>query len=131
MKLTLSFWSSCFAEWPKSQDKNWNILRKKRAFMVKLKEFFIIFKGISVAKICLRLDSVPLSNVAVISWSITLLKTDIIPGQHQEFWLYFRVQIRNLKNFQNIFARLLLGLAIIRGVFRTESKIFDKAYLRK
>ena len=36
--------------WSKSQDKNLNILRTKRAFKIKWKAFFIIFKGLSVAK---------------------------------------------------------------------------------
>ena len=42
------------------QDKNLNILRRKRAFEVKSKTFFIIFKGLSVAKNCLRPESAPL-----------------------------------------------------------------------
>ena len=44
----------------KSQDKNLNILRTKRTFKVKQKAFFIIFKGLSVAKNCLRPESAPL-----------------------------------------------------------------------
>ena len=60
LKLTLSFWSSRFAQWPKSQDKNVNILRTKRAFEVKGKAFFIIFKGVSAAKNCLRPEIAPL-----------------------------------------------------------------------
>ena len=35
------------------------MLRTKKAFEVKQKAFFIIFKGRSVAKNCLRLESVP------------------------------------------------------------------------
>ena len=35
LKLTFCFLSSCFATWPKHQDKNFNILRTKRAFEVK------------------------------------------------------------------------------------------------
>ena len=31
-----------------------------------------------------------LNKVAYISWSRTLLKTNIISGQHQEFYLYFK-----------------------------------------
>ena len=45
---------------PKSQDKNLNILRTKRAFEVKQKVFFIIFKGLSIAKNCLRPKSAPI-----------------------------------------------------------------------
>ena len=50
LKLTLSFSWSCFDIWPKSQEKNVNILRMERAFEVKLKAFFTIFKGLSVDK---------------------------------------------------------------------------------
>ena len=49
-----------FATWPKSQDKNLNILRTKRAYELKLKVIFIIFNGFSVAKICLRPESMSL-----------------------------------------------------------------------
>ena len=35
-------------------------MKTKRAFKVKWKTFFIIFKGVSVARICLRPESVPL-----------------------------------------------------------------------
>ena len=35
-------------------------MRTKRAFEAKQKAFFIIFKGISVAKTCLRPESAPL-----------------------------------------------------------------------
>ena len=37
-----------FSTWPKSHDKNLNILRTKRAFKIKYKAFFITFKGLSV-----------------------------------------------------------------------------------
>ena len=60
LKLTLSFLSSRFPTSPKSQDKNLNIVRTKGAFQVKLKAFFIIFKGLSVAKNCPRPESAPL-----------------------------------------------------------------------
>ena len=43
-----------FSTKPKSEDKNLNILTNKRAFKVKRKAFFIIFKGLSVIKNCLR-----------------------------------------------------------------------------
>ena len=59
LKLTLSFLSSRFATRLNSQDKNLNIVRTKKAFEVKQKAFFIIFKGLSVAKNCLRPESVP------------------------------------------------------------------------
>ena len=61
MKLNSFFRSSRFDTWSKSQDKNLNILRTKRAFLIeKLKAFFIIFKGLSVSKNCLRPKSTPL-----------------------------------------------------------------------
>ena len=55
-----------FDTWPKSQDKNLNIL--KRAFEVKWKSFLIIFKGLSVAKNCLRPESAPLRAVRAKLW---------------------------------------------------------------
>ena len=59
LKLTLSFQSSRLATRSKSQEKNLNILRTKRAFKVK-KTFFINVKGLSVAKNYVRPESVPL-----------------------------------------------------------------------
>ena len=53
-EINLIFLIKPFDIWPKSQDKNLNILRTKRAFEVKEKAFFISFKGLSVAKNCLR-----------------------------------------------------------------------------
>ena len=37
--------------WPKGDDKNLSILRIKRAFKMKEKTFFIIFKGLSMKQI--------------------------------------------------------------------------------
>ena len=54
---TLSFQSSCFYTWPKSQGKNLNNLRT--TFQVKSKAFFVIFKGLSVARNCVRPYSAP------------------------------------------------------------------------
>ena len=48
------------------------------------------------------------SKVACISWSRTLLKSNIIPGQRQEFYLYFKSANKNFKSFQNIFGRLII-----------------------
>ena len=45
---------------PKSQDKNLNILRMKIAFKMRSKASVIIFKGLLVAKDCLRPASAPL-----------------------------------------------------------------------
>ena len=39
---------SVFLPWPKSHDKNLNILRKKGAFKMNYKPFFIIFKELSI-----------------------------------------------------------------------------------
>ena len=63
MKLTFSSNQAFFSTWPKSQDKNLNILRTKRAFKVKQKAFFIIFKELSAAKNCLRPESALLKLV--------------------------------------------------------------------
>ena len=40
-----------FSAWPKSRDKSLNILRTKKAFNIKLKTFFINFKGLSIEQI--------------------------------------------------------------------------------
>ena len=37
-----------FSPWPESQDTYLNILRTKRAFKMKLKAFFFVFKGLSL-----------------------------------------------------------------------------------
>ena len=44
----------------KSQEKNVNLFKRERALEVNEKAFFIIFKGLSVAKNCLGPESVPL-----------------------------------------------------------------------
>ena len=48
---------------PDSQDKNLYILRMKRAFKMQQKAFFIISKGLSVAKNSFRPEGAPLSIV--------------------------------------------------------------------
>ena len=50
MKLCLSN-ETAFTAWPKSQDKNLNILRMKRVFKMKWKTFFDIFIGLSLKQI--------------------------------------------------------------------------------
>ena len=40
-----------FSTWPKSQDKNLNILRTKKVFKMKQKAFFINFEGLSLKQI--------------------------------------------------------------------------------
>ena len=56
-------WRKNRGESGKIQDKNLNILKTKRAFQVKQKVFFITFKGLSVAKNCLRPESAPLRPI--------------------------------------------------------------------
>ena len=51
MKLILSFLSSGFFYMTKRSWQNLNILRTKRAFKMKSKAFFIIFKGLSMMQI--------------------------------------------------------------------------------
>ena len=58
--IKLSFLSSRFATWPKSQHKNLNILKTRRALEVKQKALFIIFKCLSVATNSLRPESASL-----------------------------------------------------------------------
>ena len=56
----LAFLSNRFSTKPKSQDKNVSISRTKRALKMKYEAFFIIFKGLSVLRNCLRPESGPL-----------------------------------------------------------------------
>ena len=64
-EIILIFLIKLFFTWPKSQDRNLNILRTKIAFKVKWKTFLIIFNGHS------QIESVPLmSNTP--KWSDTL-----------------------------------------------------------
>ena len=57
LKLNLPF-SSRFSAWSESEYKNLYILRTKRLFKVKQKAIFLIIKGLSIAKNCLRPKSV-------------------------------------------------------------------------
>ena len=52
MKLTLSFWSSRFDTWPKSQDKNLNILRTKKLLRTAslIRKCFPLLVGISLKR---------------------------------------------------------------------------------
>ena len=58
-----------------TKDKNVNILRTKKAFEVKKKAFFIIFKGTSVVKNSLRPESLPLRNTRLLELSKCRTKT--------------------------------------------------------
>ena len=46
-----------------SQDKNVNILKNEKSFQHEIKNVFIIFKGLSVARNCLRFESRPLNEI--------------------------------------------------------------------
>ena len=69
MKLTLAFLTNHFPTWTKSQDKNVNILRTRRAFNMKQKVFFIILKGLSELRNCFRFESGPLSTTFFVYFS--------------------------------------------------------------
>ena len=60
-KLTWSFQSNCFPAWPKTQDKNLNILRTRRAFKANKRHFPYFLKGFQMQKI-LRPFKVPLKQ---------------------------------------------------------------------
>ena len=47
-----------------NQDKNLNILRRKGALKVTWETLFIVFKGLSVARICLRPEGKPLISMS-------------------------------------------------------------------
>ena len=57
------------------QDKNLNILRRKRVFKMKWKELFIIFKGLSVARNCLRFESA-FYNLTFTTYTQSLARTE-------------------------------------------------------
>ena len=61
LRLTLLSNQTVFFTLLFSQNKNFNILRTKRAFNVKQKAFLVIFVGLSISKNCLRSESA-LSN---------------------------------------------------------------------
>ena len=73
-----------------------------------------------------------LSKVVRIRRSRTLPKMNIIQVSIKSLTFISGVQIKILKTFRNIFGpRLLLGLIIIRSVFRSLSNIYDEDYLQK
>ena len=85
MESTLSSWSSRFYTWPKSQDKNVNILRTKRAFKVKWKAFFIIFEGFSFAKTCFKPDIAPLRDT--LEKTLKVISDLNLFSKFQSWWL--------------------------------------------
>ena len=52
LKFASAILSSRSPTWPKLQNINWKISRRKKPFQEKLKAVFIIFKGLSVARNC-------------------------------------------------------------------------------
>ena len=78
-KINLIFLVKPLLYMTKKSRKIWNILGTKRAFKVKPKAFFIIFKGLSVPKYCLRpevaLLNSPRNRVAAQSFSYFVSKS--------------------------------------------------------
>ena len=70
LRFTLPFWSSRFLYVTKKSRQILNILRTKRAFKVKWKVFFIIFKGLSLKQIRQILWKVRV-QLSFINWLIT------------------------------------------------------------
>ena len=70
LRFTLPFWSSRFLYVTKKSRQILNILRTKRAFKVKRKVFFIIFKGLSLKQIRQILSKVRV-QLSFINWLIT------------------------------------------------------------
>ena len=60
LEVNLIFLIRSFSTQPKSRDKNLNVLRTKITFKVKWKAFFFSFTGLSLAKSCLRPESLSL-----------------------------------------------------------------------
>ena len=61
LKLPLSFLSSRFVTWLKKSRQKLQYLENKKSFLGELKSIFHHFKGLPVAKICLRPESAPLN----------------------------------------------------------------------
>ena len=110
MKLTISFLSRCFPTSQKSQDKNLNILRMKRAFEVKWKVFFIIFKGLWVSKNSFKPESVLLNK-------------------YEKCFLYHLKSPFRCKIFKFLCFQLLLYFFPVshwlRGWFKINLKVYD------
>ena len=63
---SIIFWIKLFFYMTKNSRKELNILRTIKGFKVTLKAFFIIFRGLLVAKYCLRRESVPLNFLDIV-----------------------------------------------------------------
>ena len=68
MESILPFSSDGFSSKPKTQGNNLNISRTKRAFIMKWTTSFIIFKGFSVVRNCLRPEGGPLKWKIMLSY---------------------------------------------------------------
>ena len=122
-----------FFIWKKSQDRNLNILRTKRALEVKQKPFFIIFKELSVAKNCLRSERIPLKYNL-----LTMVLTERYNyrgGICVMFWLWLciRVQFWEFSRFEIAEARcvkvIMLKILFFKCYARWVIKVYD-AYNR-
>ena len=95
IKINLIFLIKLFFTWPKSQDKNLNIFRMKRAFKMKWKVFFGIFHNFShfphFVKLVLDLSMCLLR--CLFSWNI--LEVWNIWSRLKPFHLNFRVRLQN------------------------------------
>ena len=92
------------------QDKNLNILRRKRVFKMKWKELFIIFKGLSVARNCLRFENA-LYNLTFTAYTQTLARTEKHVQKCMEK-LFGKV-------FSNIFCNILQSVFCFYKAFKS------------
>ena len=93
----------------KSQDKKLNILRTKSAFKVKQKAFFIIFKGLSVAKNYLRPESAPLTKTKRSLKEVCSSKLDLNFKEHlSKIELKVNKTIGIIRELQNVLPRSAL-----------------------
>ena len=99
---------AAFSAWPKSQDKNLNILRTKIAFKIKYKTFFIIFEGLSLKQIIIffgRWEShfkILINKVHNLSQKlpITFILFASMCTTHVSTWLVFSSDIGSLHLLQ-------------------------------
>ena len=106
-----SFFSNqaVFSIWPKSQDKNLNILRVKRAYKIKKKAFFIIFKGPPLKHIkqfFLECKSSTLTSVTFLSLYSACQKTVTFGAKaatHRgpQIWNLIPDEIKNVSSLEN------------------------------
>ena len=127
--VNLIFLIKPFSTWPKSQRKHLN-MRTKQAFKVKEKAFFIVLKGLSNAKNCLRPEREPLIfcvfNLACLLASFTLTKTFSI------FSAYYNVNKQTSsiiydfdKNFQWLRNIIFIAGVSSNSIFSFQTGHFD------